>query len=118
MTPAHTVIGAIDARMKASTDGTPSRSRASARDTGPGRAGAVVLDIGKVLLFKGPGEVVHPRADSTALSAAAWVWAISSRRAGGRGPVASATARPGVRYWPMRNPSPHPAASPASAASL
>ena len=33
ITPAATVIGATPARTKASTAGTPSRSRASARDT-------------------------------------------------------------------------------------
>ncbi len=51
ITPAHTVIGAMLAQMNASTDGMPSRSRASARDTVPARAAGVVLDIGKSLLL-------------------------------------------------------------------
>src|SRR5712691_7642859 len=38
ITPAATVIGAMEARMKASTDGTPSRSLASAWDIAPGLA--------------------------------------------------------------------------------
>src|SRR5258708_18567635 len=45
MTPAATVSGATLARTKDSTAGTPSRSRASARDTPPGLlAAAWILD--------------------------------------------------------------------------
>jgi hypothetical protein len=39
ITPAQTVIGAMEARMNARTDGTPIRSRASARVTVLSRAG-------------------------------------------------------------------------------
>jgi hypothetical protein len=45
MTPAATVSGATPARTKNSTAGTPSRSRASARDIVPGLIVACVLDI-------------------------------------------------------------------------
>ena len=45
MTPAATVSGATPARMKASTAGIPSRSRASARDIALGGAGAALVDI-------------------------------------------------------------------------
>src|SRR6266566_6060182 len=54
MTPAATVSGATPARTKNSTAGTPSRSRASARDTLPGLlAAAWVLDIMALLFNKG-----------------------------------------------------------------
>jgi hypothetical protein len=43
ITPAATVSGATPARTKNSTEGTPSRSRASARDTALGLAGAVCI---------------------------------------------------------------------------
>src|SRR6266436_571169 len=46
ITPAATVIGAMEARMKASTDGTPSRSLASACGIAPGPpAGVRILGI-------------------------------------------------------------------------
>ena len=45
ITPAATVIGAIDARMNASTANMPSLSRASARDTVLARAGAACMDM-------------------------------------------------------------------------
>src|SRR5260221_7199892 len=45
MTPAATVSGATPARTKNSTAGTPSRSRASARDTAPGLLAVWVGDI-------------------------------------------------------------------------
>src|SRR5690349_9502560 len=47
ITPAATVIGAIDAKMNASTASMPSLSRASARDTVPARAGAACMDMKK-----------------------------------------------------------------------
>ena len=43
ITPAATVSGATPARTKNSTAGTPSRSRASARDTPPGLAPATCV---------------------------------------------------------------------------
>ena len=49
ITPAATVIGAIDARMNASTASMPSLSRASARDTVPARAGAACMDMKSLL---------------------------------------------------------------------
>src|SRR6266568_8746202 len=53
MTPAATVSGATPARTKDSTAGTPSRSRASARDTLPGLLTAAwVLDIMGLLVNK------------------------------------------------------------------
>src|SRR6266705_2043077 len=55
MTPAATVSGATPARMKNSTAGTPSRSRASARDTLPGLllGAAWVRDICLLLVLGG-----------------------------------------------------------------
>src|ERR1039458_3141096 len=56
MTPAATVSGATLARTKDSTAGTPSRSRASARDTLLGLRPAVcVLDIMRLLGSRGSG---------------------------------------------------------------
>src|SRR6266567_3634168 len=53
MTPAATVSGATPARTKNSTTGTPSRSRANARDTLPGLGPAVCIrDISET-----PGSV-------------------------------------------------------------
>jgi hypothetical protein len=51
MTPAATVSGATPARMKASTAGMPSRSRASALVIALGGAGAAFVDI-----YKTPGS--------------------------------------------------------------
>ncbi|GEM_PF-2818927 len=45
ISPAATVSGATPAKMNASTAGTPSRSRASARDTALGLAEAAFMDI-------------------------------------------------------------------------
>ena len=52
ITPAATVSGATPASTKNSTAGTPSRSRASARDTVPGLAVVCVLGI-EILLVAG-----------------------------------------------------------------
>src|SRR5712691_8185382 len=54
ITPAATVIGAMEVRMKASTDGTPSRSLASACGIAPGLAAC-----GRVLgMIQGSSGVV------------------------------------------------------------
>ena len=51
ITPAATVSGATPASTKNSTAGTPSRSRASARDTAPGLVPAIcILDISRLLI--------------------------------------------------------------------
>src|SRR6266699_2571770 len=50
MTPAATVSGATPARMKASTAGMPSRSRASALDIALGGAGAACVDTMRLLV--------------------------------------------------------------------
>src|SRR5579863_3751237 len=50
MTPAATVSGATPARMKASTAGMPSRSRASALDIALGGAGAACVDMMRLLV--------------------------------------------------------------------
>ena len=50
ITPAATVIGAMDARMNASTANMPSLSRASARDTVLARAGAACVDMRSLLI--------------------------------------------------------------------
>src|SRR5258708_2914419 len=63
--PAATVSGATPARTKNSTAGTPSRSRASARDTAPGLLCAVWAgDISSYLLGggNGPGVIRGGRA--------------------------------------------------------
>ena len=49
ITPADTVIGAMDAKMNASTASMPSLSRASARDTVLARAGAARMDMMSLL---------------------------------------------------------------------
>src|SRR5512142_2817851 len=65
ITPAATVIGAIDARMNASTASAPSLSRASARDTVLARAGAACMDM-KNLLLTGWRLGLQVRCDKTA----------------------------------------------------
>src|ERR1044071_6099343 len=75
MTPAATVSGATPARMKASTAGMPSRSRASARDIVLGGAGAACVGMIRLLVVGVRGAGVQVRCDSTALSTAVWVWA-------------------------------------------
>lgn len=50
ITPAHTVIGAMDARMNASTASMPSLSLASARDTVLARAGTARVDMMSLLI--------------------------------------------------------------------
>src|ERR1700734_81880 len=52
ITPAHTVIAAIDASRNASTDQTPSRSLASARGTVLARGEGIVRGISNAPSFK------------------------------------------------------------------
>src|SRR5512142_3331580 len=88
ITPAATVIGAIDAKMNASTASTPSLSRASARDTVLARAGAVCMDMESLLhLLLLTGFQV--RCDITAAWTVIWVWMISCRSSGGSQATAS-----------------------------
>src|SRR5260370_36225869 len=95
MTPAATVSGATPARTKNSTAGTPSRSRASARDTLLGLLPAVcVLDIdvapgywlmGRAAVISGGGAGRWlPRPGSGCSGPAAWGGG-AAPPAGGRG---------------------------------
>src|SRR5487761_638957 len=98
ISPAATVSGATAAKMNASTAGTPTRSRASARDTALGLGGAVCADM-----IRTPNELAGyrervgglrlVRCERTALETVIRVWVISVRRSGTRHAVTSSGLR-------------------------
>ena len=109
MTPAATVSGATPARTKNSTAGTPSRSRASARDTLPAWSLRACAARTSGLLGGSDARQGQARCDSRALSTAAWVWAISSRSPGSSWLSAVLQVAAGLRRAARQQPRAQPA---------